>query len=125
MRLEVFVAFVLSGFALYVAKPQDTPQYKEVTAETALSQIDMAIVTDKMNNRSPLETIEHIKEISALNQLQASIAQLKNGNPKPNTFAAAFPKDGYDETFYNLRKTLCDKYKDAVVGLDGQLKPCN
>src|ERR1700674_854745 len=77
MRLEVFVAFVLSGFALYVAKPQDTPQYKEVTAEAALSQIDMAIVTDKMNNRSPLETIEHIKEISALNQLQASIAQLK------------------------------------------------
>jgi|SRR5580704_3921954 hypothetical protein len=125
MHLKVLVAFVLTGFALYVAEPQGTPQYKEVTAETALSQIDMAIVTDKMLNRSPLETIEHIKEISALNQLQASIAQLKNGNPKPNTFAAAIPKDGYDETFCNLRKTLCDKYKDAVVGLDGQLKPCN
>jgi hypothetical protein len=125
MRLKLLVAFALTGFALFVAKSQDTPQYKEVTAETALSQIDMAIVGDRMQNRPPLETIEHIREISALNQLQASIARLKNGNPKPNTFAAAFPKDGYDETFYNLRKTLCDKYKDAVVGLDGQLKPCN
>ncbi len=102
------------------AQARDT----EVTASNILIQFDSIILDDSMAKVPPRQTVDTLRQTALLNHLQIEINALKNVPADSKSFAAAFPPDVYDQTFYDLRAVVCKHYPGMVVALNGKLQSC-
>ena len=96
---------------------------KAVSAGDVLQQVDAVVVNDSFGKHTAAETLELVKEIVALNQMQLEYADLQNKGGKGIETLHALSPD-WNQTFYNLRAAVCKRYPGMVVDLDGTLHYC-
>jgi len=95
---------------------------KPVSGDDVLQQLDTAILLDSLKKRTPEETLQLVRAIVTLNQMQISHASLSH-NPQPEGAKAL--TENSTQAFYDLRRLVCEKGPSKVVDLDGELHNCN
>lgn len=121
----VVVATVILGLVLF-APSQGV--IKPVSADDVLHQLDVTLLTASLDKLTPAQTLDLVKKIVMLNQMQVSHASLTT-NLKESTSKEA---EGYkaltanfNQSFYDLRRDICKTNPSRIVDLDGELHDCN
>jgi hypothetical protein len=117
------IALLLLAFAAPV-NPQNGPDTSAlVTGEDVLQQLDSVIMDDSLfMHRGAAETLETLDEIIKLNQLQITLAKIRNlEKDGKKSFMSA---SDFNQPFYNLRASVCKRHPGMIVDLDGTLKSC-
>jgi hypothetical protein len=118
------VATVVLLMFVWPANSQDNSETpSEVKAIDVLGQIDAVIVNDSLTKRKPEETLELVKQMIMLNKMQISMTAIRNGEKSGKR--SIMPLAGFNQTFYDLRASVCKRYPGMVVDLDGTLRHCN
>jgi hypothetical protein len=119
-----FVVIAAFLFAWPMSSQNACPVSPNVKTTDVLSQLDAVILSGSLNKKTPEETLSLVESMLTLNKLQIDIAGLRDSekNGKPALFGSAAD---YNQTFYNLRASVCKRYSGMVVDLDGTLRRCN
>jgi hypothetical protein len=121
MRVQIVAATVL---ALTLLASSQSSSVEPVSADDVLQQLDTAILIASLDKRTPTQTLDLVKEIVLLNQMQVQHASMKGSTGKEAEGLKALTGN-FNQSFYDLRRDVCKNGPSRVVDLDGELHNCN